>query len=151
MVDEKNALSVFKYINSLDRLAIEKAFSKRKLEAGTALCTFGEPADAMFAILSGKVEVRRPKRKEGEYDLITTLADGAMVGETALTGSHARNATVVAMEPTEVLVVKKTEMDRFKKENPVLALALYEGVLEQLAIRFRTVTDKKDALAFWLG
>jgi CRP/FNR family transcriptional regulator, cyclic AMP receptor protein len=151
MSDEKNVLSIFKFVNSLDRLAIEKAFSKKKLDVGATLCTFGEQADAMFVILSGKVEVRRPKRKEGEYDLITTLSDGSMVGETALTGTHARNATVVVTEAAEVLVVKKSEMDRFKKENPQLAFALYDGVLEQLAIRFRSVTEKKDALAFWLG
>lgn len=144
-------LSVFRFIDNLDRLAIEKFFSKKALAIDEKLCSSGEPANAMYVILSGKVEVRRPRRKEGEFDLVTTLEKGAMVGETALTGSHVRSADVVATGPAEVLVITKPQMDQFKKENPALALAFYEGVLEQVAIRFRAVTEKKDVLSFWLG
>lgn len=141
----------FSDINAFDRNAIEKACTKRAMTPGETLFKFGDAADTMYVVLKGSVEVRRPKRKEGEFEVTSILEDGSFVGETAIAGSYSRNATVVAKDPGEILVITKSSIAALKKDSPQATFSLYEAILDQVFSRFRSLSDKKDIVSFWLG
>lgn len=137
--------------SALDRSELEKAFVKKALDPGETLCRQGEQGKEMYIVLSGELEVRREKRKENEYDVVARLGVGEIAGETGLIGKFERNATLVAKEKSEILMVDRSRLDSLKKSRPDLVFALYEGIIEQVDSRFRSVSDKRDTFSFWFG
>ena len=106
-----------------DQLAGDAA--RRTLEPGEALCTAGEPGEAMYALTSGELAV--------ELDGAAHLGPGAIVGELALIDDAPRAATVRAVTASEVLVFERAAFQTALLRWPDLGLAL----LKTLALRTR--------------
>ncbi len=70
-----------------------------ELAAGETLCRQGEPAEEMFAIREGSVQLSIEIAGSGETP-IATLQSGSILGETALVSLGQRTATARALEPT---------------------------------------------------
>src|SRR6202040_617038 len=71
----------------------------------------GDRGDAVFFIASGAVEVRLPARR-------VRLRSGRIFGEMALSAGHARQAHLVALTYCRLLVLRKTDFERFLAANP---------------------------------
>jgi len=71
----------------------------------------GERADAVYFIASGAVEVRLPGQR-------IQLGTGSFFGEMALLTRQPRLADVVALTFCRLLVLRKTDFDKFMVENP---------------------------------
>ncbi len=147
----EQTMTFLSHMNANVREIIEKTFEKRTFEPGQVIVNEGDRGDSMHVILKGHVEIIRATRKEDKPEVITTLTEGQALGEVSLVDGSPRNATARATKPTETLVVTRSEMDRLKAKEPAAALALYEAVILQLAARFRSVSNKKDAFAFWFS
>ncbi|MEK8022483.1 MAG: cyclic nucleotide-binding domain-containing protein [Candidatus Hydrogenedentota bacterium] len=127
-----------------DELAtIQKACPLKELAVEEFLCQFGEPAKEMFIIISGQVEVLRPRRRQGEFDKVGVLGAGEITGEAALMGVFPRSASLRALEPVTIMVVTRERLAKLKKENPALLMELYQGIFEQLGERFLSLVEKK--------
>ena len=146
-----NENKFFASMNSNVREIIEKEFEKKSYKAGEKIVEEGSRGDSMFVILSGRCEVVRATRKEEKEDIIDTLEEGQLIGEASLIDNSPRNATVRAANSVEVLRLRREDLDRLKRSNPEAVLVLYETIIIQLASRFRSVTNKKDALSFWFS
>ncbi|OIO28390.1 MAG: hypothetical protein COS94_01000 [Candidatus Hydrogenedentes bacterium CG07_land_8_20_14_0_80_42_17] len=146
-----NENKFFASMNSNVREIIEKEFEKKSYKAGEKIVEEGSRGDSMFVILSGRCEVVRATRKEEKEDIIATLEEGQLIGEASLIDNSPRNATVRAANSVEVLRLRREDLDRLKRSNPEAVLVLYETIIIQLASRFRSVTNKKDALSFWFS
>ena len=146
-----NENKFFASMNSNVREIIEKEFEKKSYKAGEKIVEEGSRGDSMFVILSGRCEVVRATRKEEKEDIIATLEEGQLIGEASLIDNSPRNATVRAANSVEVLRLRREGLDRLKRSNPEAVLVLYETIIIQLASRFRSVTNKKDALSFWFS
>ena len=68
---------------------------------GAAIITEGEHGDRFFIVVSGRVTVSVRDREAGE------IGPGGSFGEIALLRDVARTATVRAMEPTELLAIRR--------------------------------------------
>jgi flavin reductase (DIM6/NTAB) family NADH-FMN oxidoreductase RutF len=101
---------------------VDRAFAD-----GDVLMRRGEPAESLYLVLDGSVEVRRPGR-------IVRLGPGELVGEIeVLAPGHGRLADVVAEGPVRCLEVRREDVVRALEADPKAALAL----VEVLADRFR--------------
>jgi serine/threonine protein kinase/CRP-like cAMP-binding protein len=115
----------------------------REFAPGEALVTQGAPADAAYLVLEGAAEVileRRATTESGEEMMARAssraVGAGEFVGEVAmLHGEGTYGASVVATEPTVVLVVRKEEF----------AAALAAGSEEDRA-RVERVASRRRAL-----
>ncbi|GAB2179731.1 cyclic nucleotide-gated ion channel [Dongia sp. agr-C8] len=72
----------------------------------------GEPADAMFFIMEGEVEV--------EIEPPVKLAKGQFFGEVGLLHDTVRNATVAALTETRLLVLDRADFQRLMHQHPDL-------------------------------
>jgi voltage-gated potassium channel len=72
----------------------------------------GEPADAMFFIMEGEVEV--------EIEPPVKLGKGQFFGEVGLLLDTARNATVEALRECRLLVLDRADFQRLMHQHPDL-------------------------------
>ena len=71
----------------------------------------GDRGDAVFFIASGAVEVRLPARR-------VRLGSGEFFGEMALLSGRPRRADVVSLTYCRLLVLRKSDFERFLAANP---------------------------------
>ncbi len=86
--------------NELDQLLT--ATTTRRLKAKQTLRHKGDPGNQLYGILSGCLKILTTG-KDGRDIVFTLMGPGEVLGEIALLDGEKRSATVVAVEPTELL------------------------------------------------
>jgi voltage-gated potassium channel len=83
----------------------------RTVPAGATIIRKGERGDAMYLIASGRVEVESANGK-------VRLEEGDFFGEIALLSREPRSATVMALRPTDLLVLDADDFMRLVDRLP---------------------------------
>jgi len=104
---------------------------------GEVLVREGEPADHAFLLLTGRLRASLPLGGEGPNRdrTVNEIGAGEVAGESALflTGGR-RTATLTALEPSTVLVLRRELFADLASSNPAL-VALESHILAGLARR----------------
>jgi CRP-like cAMP-binding protein len=108
--------------------------STRQFGAGESLMLQGDPSDALYVLLSGRVRVLRQHDDLPNPLILAELGPGALVGEMGVLDGEVRSATVTAIEPTETLEVPAATVTAVMKDHPQLA----DGLLRLVSRRLRT-------------
>lgn len=87
---------------------------------GSVICQEGEPGDAMYLILRGKVIVSKKEWK----DPVAVLEEGDFVGEMALLFGEPRSATVTTACMTEVFCLAAEDFKRILDRSPDMTRTL---------------------------
>ena len=110
---------------------------------GTALFEEGESGDFICFIVSGKLEVKKGTEFAGKQMVLGTLGKGSFVGEMSLINEgEPRSASVVAMEDTEVVILKRSAMDELTEKYPFIGVKLLKGLNQIIAIRLRKAIER---------
>lgn len=89
-----------------------------EVSAGTDVVRQGDPGTETFVVARGLLKV---VRKEGaDETVLAELGPGAVFGEMALVSATPRSASVVAVEPAQLLVLVRDELERLAPEAPAL-------------------------------
>src|SRR5215831_13521210 len=100
------------------------------VRAGAWIMRKGEPADSMFIVRSGRLEVI----EEGPPQvLLRVLRRGDVLGELALLRDETRSASVRAHRDADLVELGRAEFEALIKEAPSFALGLMRAVGERLA------------------
>ncbi len=102
----------------------------------------GDPADAVFYIMSGKVKVA-VLSKAGKEAVLAILDDGNFFGEGCLNGHTRRMATVTAMTDCAIMRLDKATMIRALHDEPKLSELFITYLLHR---NFRAEEDLVDQL-----
>ena len=96
----------------------------------------GDPADELFLVVAGRVEVQR------EGLPLTTLGAGDHFGEVGLALGSPRTATVRARSACHLLALDRDRLNALLSDRPDLAGLFMQGLVEALAERLADVTDR---------
>lgn len=88
--------------------------------------------DTLFIIKTGSVKITRIN-EEGKEVILSILRDGEFFGEMSLFDGESRSANVIAMEDSEVMIIKRSDFMEMLEKYPKIAIYL----LEELARRIR--------------
>jgi CRP/FNR family cyclic AMP-dependent transcriptional regulator len=103
----------------------------RDFKAGDIIFNEGDPAQHLYIIKSGSVEVRLGNR------LLDTLAEFSIFGEMALIDRSPRSATVIAATDTTIVPVDEKQFLFLVSRTPHFAL----NVMRVLAQRLRVANS----------
>jgi len=110
----------------------------RKLRPGQVLCRMSEPAEHLFVLLKGRVQLSRPVRS-GHEVLVSVLAPGDVFGLVCLLTRRASYmGTAEAVEAGEAMVWDRATVQRLAHRHPQLtanALAIALAMVAQFAAR----------------
>ncbi|MEO5965984.1 MAG: Crp/Fnr family transcriptional regulator [Candidatus Limnocylindrales bacterium] len=104
----------------------------------------GDPGDALYIVASGRVKVLLPAPDTGEAAILATLDRGQFFGELAMLDGQPHSASIVALEPTETLVLGRADFERLFESEPSIRRSLVLALAGQL----RRLTDHVEALHF---
>lgn len=102
-----------------------------------------EPGGELFVVVDGHLKVVTSDA-EGRDTALNILGPGEVVGEVSLLDGGPRSATVTAVDPCELLVIRREPFLRFLEGSPTVAIKL----LSVLARRLRRLTERAEDIAF---
>jgi CRP-like cAMP-binding protein len=111
--------------------ALVGATTTKRLAAREPLFHKGDPAAQVYVVASGRLKVVTTS-KEGDDVLLAILDEGEVVGELPMLTSGRRTASVVALEPCELLALARRDFLRFLREQPEAAIELMVVLAERL-------------------
>lgn len=112
---------------------------------GKAIIRQGDPADALYIVQSGAVEVLQHAgdKGDGEAERIAILGPGECLGEIAIfTGGH-RSASVTALVDSSLLRLSKEACEQLVKQCPEFSLRICRLLGERLVERGRELAHSR--------
>lgn len=100
---------------------------------GETLFAEGEPADAVYVVLSGAF-IASKGQPPAVQRVVGTIAAGETIGEMALLSGRPRSATVRALRDSEVLGFTREEFERLLKRHPNAMLGLARVAYRRLEL-----------------
>jgi CRP/FNR family cyclic AMP-dependent transcriptional regulator len=128
---------------SADQLRALVAMTVRRSAArGSSIMREGDPVDCLYIVISGRLKVMMGEA-DGKETILSIIGPGDFFGEMGLIDDNPRSASVVAIEPCELLAVGKRAFRKCLVENADLAMA----VMRVLVRRLREADRKIGSLA----
>jgi len=109
----------------------------RRVAAGEIVFREGQASDGLHVVLAGRLRIYKRAGDDTEVDLSVAGA-GDSYGEMALLDGGERSASVLALEPSEILVLGRKAFLRLLSDSP----ALLERVMSQLTRAVRETSGR---------
>ena len=127
-------------VSTSDKVSIDSLKNaqgeQKHFARGEVVIKEGGAADAMYFVLEGMLHVIKNYRTMDER-YVASLHAGDLFGEMALFLKESRTATIVAIEDTTVLEIRREAVVEFMKDNPETTYA----IVELLCTRLKNVLD----------
>ena len=114
----------------------------RKYPKNTIIVNEGDSTDGLYIVRDGRVKVF-VSDEDGHEVVLGTHGPGEYFGELALLDAGPRSASVITLEPSQLIIVPRDDFRSFVEGNPGFAFSL----IGKLIARVRTLTDNVKSLA----
>jgi len=147
-------LPLVEHLSDEQREKVLSAGHERTLERGEILFHEGEPAHAMYAVISGQMKLVRYSPRGREL-LLHLVQPGRSFAEVALFGSGTFPATAEVVEAARLWVLPRTALLDLLRASPELALAMLGSIshwTRKLAGKLELLTQRRveERLAIYL-
>jgi len=102
-----------------------------EVAGGEALMTQGEPGDALYLTVSGRLRTYITD-DDGQSRSVREIARGQIVGEMSLYTDEPRSATLVAIRDSVLVRLGRDEFNRLLASSPQVSLALTRQIIQRL-------------------
>ncbi|MGC9220176.1 MAG: Crp/Fnr family transcriptional regulator [Solirubrobacteraceae bacterium] len=125
------SVPVFAELSDEDLMAVASVAVARRFDAGDAVFLEGDSGDSCYVVSSGLARAVR-QNQDGRSITLAHFTAGDMFGELAMFGDEPRSATVDTLEPTEVIVVPRRDVQRLIRQHPEIAVKLMASLAQRL-------------------
>ena len=105
--------------------------SRRSYPRGTTVIAAGDSTDSLYVVISGRLKVMMSD-DEGREVILSMLGPSEYFGEMALIDDSPRSASVITLEPCELLVLAKRDFKKCVAENFEMSMTLMRGLVKRL-------------------
>ena len=139
-------LEIFRNVAAEAMEEVNRRARRRKLRKGELLFNLGDPSDALYIIVSGRIRIWTVSASGVEVTLNVQLA-GGIFGEIGMLDGNARTAGASAMTPTEIIIISRNSFFRALDQDSRLA----RNVIELLCQRLRWTSARMEDAVFCPG
>jgi CRP/FNR family transcriptional regulator, cyclic AMP receptor protein len=132
-VDE---IDVFKNLVEDQMELIKPLFESLSCQAGTVVFEQGTPADFLYFVITGKVEMSF-KPYDGTPITISHVEKGGLFGWSAVVGSEKYTSSAIAIEEVKAFRVRGAELRNFCIEHPEAGKNILERLADGVSSRWK--------------
>ena len=134
--------TLFAELDERELASIAAVAKTRRYAKDDAVFHADEIGDVFYLIREGQVKVTMIS-PEGKEIILSLLGPGDFFGEMALLDDEPRSATVIAIEPLEVVSIWRSDFLHILSEN----FSITQKVLGELSKRLRNASNRIESLA----
>jgi CRP/FNR family cyclic AMP-dependent transcriptional regulator len=105
--------------------------TRRSAPRSSVIMAAGDPIDSLYIVISGRLKVMMGDA-DGKEVILSLIGPGEFFGEMGLIDESPRSASVVAIEPCELLSVTKRDFRKCLQENFEMAMTVMRGLVRRL-------------------
>ena len=105
--------------------------TRRSAPRGSVIMAAGDPIDSLYIVISGRLKVMMGD-SEGKEVILSLIGPGEFFGEMGLIDDSPRSASVVTLEPCELLCVTKRDFKKCLAESVEMAASVMRGLVRRL-------------------
>jgi serine/threonine protein phosphatase PrpC len=135
-LDVLKAMPMFRWLSYKELVRVSAITETVELPANKQIFAAGEPGDAMYVVLSGKVKLSKGDTQVAELD------KGQHFGEMALVDRSVRSLTATAAETTRLVVIQRKDFYGIIKREPTTAVKLLWSFVQVLGARLRKTNSE---------
>jgi CRP/FNR family cyclic AMP-dependent transcriptional regulator len=135
--DFLTSVPMFSGLQRDELLKFAELTRERTYPKGSVILFQGDPGDSLYVLRQGRAKVVLIG-EDGREVILGVLEPGAHFGELALIDDQPRSAHVIAMEDSQLLILRREDFRRRVEANPSVAWAL----LTELSRRLRRADQK---------
>ena len=110
---------------------LTSAVTRKRIPRGTAIIAAGDVTDSLYVVIAGRLKVMMSD-DEGREVILAILGPNEFFGEMGLIDDHPRSASVVAIEPCELLTLSKRDFKKCLQDNFEMAMTVMRGLVKRL-------------------
>ncbi|MEN8139663.1 MAG: cyclic nucleotide-binding domain-containing protein [Thermodesulfobacteriota bacterium] len=130
------------FLSETERQELSRYLEQVRHPAQAQVMAPGDASDFLGFVVSGRLAVKRETEFAGRFVLVALLAAGAVVGEVGAFTGQPRAATVVSLEASELLIIRKEPLAQLFSDNPDLAVKLLVKVVGVVGARLQQCSDR---------
>src|SRR4029079_12797912 len=135
-------MPLFAELDDRELAAIAGVAKTRRYAKDDVIFHADESGDVFCVIREGKVKITMIS-PEGKEIILSMMGPGDFFGEMALLDDEPRSATVVAMEPLDVVMIWRTDFLQILSDN----FSITKKILGELSKRVRRMSNRIESLA----
>ena len=125
------AVPLFSSVPDEQLRALATVVTRKSVTRGATIMVAGDQTDSLYIILSGRLKVMMSDA-EGKEVILSILGPGEFFGEMGLIDDSPRSASVLAIEPCELLSIAKRDFNKCLADNFEMAMAVMRGLVRRL-------------------
>ena len=133
---------LFSGLNEAELDKLSKVAGRKRVARGEFVVRAGDSTDSLYILLNGRAKVTNFD-EEGREIILAWLGPGEFFGEMGLIDGSPRSASVVAVEPCELLNISSAAFHRCMQDNFQVA----QKLMQMLVRRLREADRKIESLA----
>jgi CRP/FNR family transcriptional regulator, cyclic AMP receptor protein len=133
---------LFAHLDERELAVIAAVAKTRRYAKDDVIFYEDETGDIFYVIREGKVKVTMIS-PEGKEIILSMLGPGDFFGEMALLDDEPRSATIVAIEPVELITIWRNDFLQILADNFVMT----RKVLAEISKRLRSASSRIESLA----
>jgi len=105
--------------------------TRRSAPRASVIMAAGDQIDSLYIVISGRLKVMMGDA-DGKEVILSLIGPGEFFGEMGLIDDSPRSASVVTIEPCELLSITKRDFKACLQENFEMAMAVMRGLVRRL-------------------
>jgi len=122
---------LFSMLSEVQLQLLTQVLSRKAYPKNSTIIAAGDPTDAMYIVVSGRLKVVMSD-KEGQEVILAILNQGEFFGEMGLIAQAPRSATVTTIEPCELLTITRLDFTKCLQGNFDLTMNVIRGLVKRL-------------------
>ena len=122
---------LFAMLQEHQLVLLTSVVTRRSFPRGTTIMAAGDATDSLYVVISGRLKVIMSD-DEGREVILSMLGASEYFGEMGLIDDSTRSASVIGVEPCELLVLSKRDFRKCLSENFEMALTVMRGLVKRL-------------------
>jgi len=105
--------------------------TRRSAPRASVIMAAGDQIDSLYIVISGRLKVMMSD-SDGKEVILSLIGPGEFFGEMGLIDDSPRSASVITIEPCELLSITKRDFKKCLAENFEMSMAVMRGLVRRL-------------------
>ncbi len=127
-------IHIFRGLDSSEMGIVKNILRIREYGSNEVIYREGDLGDGLSIIIKGRIRIKK-MTVEGDQFCITTLGEGGIFGILSFLDGSRHDATIVAEQPTRLMLLRKSDFDSLQQSNPLIT----SKILRELSIHLASM------------